>query len=539
VIVDRDGAVRRRFPGEVIRVLTSAGSRIGVMFRDRALELDPELALALPAPAAAAVPDLPTPSIVVPAPVARPPSPRQAAAAAAAILEYSLSNLTIAVYFVGERLRLLQAGNRLSHGDGAVHVDLPSTPLGSAALGDRTTALGLNDGSVWLSGWWGSRLMRTPATNPIVRLAGRPGGARLAGWSRGHILVWNLGGAIPRALPVDLSVGRLLFLGDDRLVAIGHDAWYWMDLKTGISERLDQDSILPMFNDIVVDVERGDALLLDTMLGRVSLMRWSNRAMIGTWRDRVSSAALLGDGVVAVGTSDGRLVIGSSTQPLKVLTMESAVIGVTRIGAHGAVAIDAEGELLAYDLPSGTVTKGSLGEPPSGVLVDDDAGGVIIALGARLVRWTPAGVQELVRVGEPVIHLTRYRNTLAILTASELATLDLRGPPVVRHIANTGREQQLREGSRWAVGIGQRGLIDLVDIATGVRWSKSIHGGLAMFAVSPTGTRVAQLLRSEIALWTYDVPEEPAALRAWLDEMTNATVSEGLDVRWTAPGTKP
>jgi hypothetical protein len=116
--------------------------------------------------------------------------------------------------------------------------------------------------------------------------------------------------------------------------------------------------------------------------------------------------------------------------------------------------------------------------------------------------------------------------------------MELRGPPLVRRIANAGREQQLREGCRWAVGIGQRGLIDLVDLATGVRWSKSIHGGLSMFAVSPTGTRVAQLLAGEIALWTYEVPEEPAALRAWLGEMTNATVSEGLDVMWTAPGSE-
>jgi hypothetical protein len=215
------------------------------------------------------------------------------------------------------------------------------------------------------------------------------------------------------------------------------------------------------------------------------------------------------------------------------LEMDSPVVGVTRFGAHGVVAIDAEGELLSYDLPSGTSVKASLGEPPSGAIVDDGAGGVIVALGARLVRWAPAGVTELVRIGEPVQRLTRFQHHLAILTASELSTLDLRGAPEVRRIAAATPEQQLANDSRWAVGIGQRGLIDLVDLATGVRWSKSIHGGLARFAVSPSGARVAQLLRGEIALWTYEVPEEPARLREWLDETTNATVSESLDVVWS------
>ena len=107
---------------------------------------------------------------------------------------------------------------------------------------------------------------------------------------------------------------------------------------------------------------------------------------------------------------------------------------------------------------------------------------------------------------------------------------------VARRIAAVSRDQQLLDGSRWAIGIGQRGLIELVDIATGVRWSKSIHGGLSMLAVSPSGSRVAQMLAGEIALWSYDVPERAEDLRPWLDELTNATVDDNLDVVWASPG---
>lgn len=548
VVLDRDGAVRRRFPGEVLRLLTSPKSKIAIMYRDHAVELDPALAFAAPpasavAPASsstgpfapAAPPPVPTPSNLsgAPPPPRTPPPP--------AVTEIRFRGLTLAIYFVGERLRFMQAGNRLFWADGSLDVELPSTPLGFTSLGDRTTAFGLSDGSLWLSGWWGARLLHTPSTNPILRLAGHPGSARLAGWSRGNIFVWNLGGAIPRSLPADNSVSRVVFLGEHRLAAIGMSSWYWIDLQRGTTEHLEPRNDLPMFNDLVVDVDRGDVLLLDTMMGGAALMRWSERAVVGSWRDHVRSAALLGDGAVAIGTGDGRIAVGRATEKLKILEMENAVIGLSRLGAHGLIAIDSEGELLAYDLPSGAITKGALGEPPSGIIVDDGAGGAIIAAGARLLRWTggqKGGLSELARVAEPILRLTRFRNHLAILTASELSTLDLDSaerPPPVQRIASTAREQQLSDGSRWAIGLGQRGLIDLVDIATGVRWSKSIHGGLAMFGVSPAGSRVAQLLYGEIALWSYDVPENPAELRAWLDETTNATVSDTLDVLWTRP----
>ncbi len=78
-------------------------------------------------------------------------------------------------------------------------------------------------------------------------------------------------------------------------------------------------------------------------------------------------------------------------------------------------------------------------------------------------------------------------------------------------------------------------MIELVDVVTGVRWAKSILGGLAMFAVSPGGSRIAQVLNGGIALWTYDVPEKPAELRTWLDDLTNATVDDNLGVSWTSP----
>lgn len=546
VVLDRDGGVRRRFPGEVLRLLTSPKSKIAIMYRDRAVELDPALAFAAASASSAASasigpaspaapPPQPTPSNLsgAPPPPRTPPPP--------AVTEIPFRGLTLAIYFVGERLRFMQAGNRLFWPDGSLDVELPSTPLGFTSLGDRTTAFGLSDGSLWLSGWWGARLLHTPSTNPILRLAGRPGSARLAGWSRGNIFVWNLGGAIPRSLPADNSVSRVVFLGEHRLAAIGMSSWYWIDLQRGTSEHLEPRNDLPLFNDLVVDVERGDVLLLDTMMGGAALMRWSDRAVVGSWRDHVRSAALLGDGAVAIGTGDGRIAVGRPTEKLKILEMENAVIGLSRLGAHGLIAIDSEGELLAYDLPSGAITKGALGEPPSGIVVDDGAGGAIIAAGSRLMRWTggqKGGLSELARVAEPISRLTRFRNHLAILTASELSTLDLESaerPPPVQRIASTAREQQLSDGSRWAIGLGQRGLIDLVDIATGVRWSKSIHGGLAMFGVSPAGSRVAQLLYGEIALWSYDVPENPAELRAWLDEATNATVSDTLDVLWTRP----
>lgn len=504
VILDRDGAVRRRIPGEAIRITTSAKGRFAFFMRDRDTELNRVVELD---PAATAPPR-----------------------------EFPLHKLAVSLFFVGEHLRVLLAGNRLVSPDGNVNTDLPSTPVGFAALGDRTTALGLSDGSVWLSGWWGSRLMHTPATDQIIRLSARPGGARLAGWARGTIMVWNLGGAIPRSLPADHAVSRLVFLGEDRLAAVSHSHWRWMDLERGTVDTVEQDD-LPLFTDIAVDERDGNALLIDTMMGRASLMHWDTKTLVGTWRDRVRTATMLGGGALVIGTSDGRVAVGNPVDgPLQILRMESQVIAVSRYGEHGAAALDADGELLIYDLKTKATTRGTVGEPSSAMLVDDGAGGLMVAIGERLVRWTPAGVEEVARLAEPIARLTRFEHHLAVLTETELSTIDLRDKTYpVRRIAGASREQQLRDGNRWSIGVGQRGLIDLVDIATGMRWAKSIHGGLAMFAVSPSGSRVAQRLSSEIALWTYPVPEEPERLRAWIDETTNATVSEALDVVWSLP----
>ena len=387
--------------------------------------------------------------------------------------------------------------------------------------------------------------MRSPATSPILRMAGQPGAARLAGWSRGTVLVWNLGGAIPLRVVSESGVGRLLFLGEDRLAVSGASAWHWIDLAGGAARRAEHQE-LPLFNDVAVDPERGDAMLLDHMLGRAMLARWSQGDIVATWKDRASCATLLGGGAVAVGTTDGRIAVGRPEQGLTILRMDNPIAGVARLGDTGVLAVDAEGEVLTYDLPTAARTVGSLGEPPSGPMVGDGEGGVIIALGPRLVRWHQGAVRELVSLSEPVIRLTRYRRHIAIQTPAELLTIDLAagalaGPAgrdgvVARRIAAVSRDQQLLDGSRWAIGIGQRGLIELVDIATGVRWSKSIHGGLSMLAVSPSGSRVAQMLAGEIALWSYDVPERAEDLRPWLDELTNATVDDNLDVVWASPG---
>jgi Protein kinase domain len=497
LILDRDGATRRRFAGEVVSIVSSAKGRIAFMMRDRVIEVDP--------------------------------------AAVAAAREYPLPKYSMSVFFVGERLRIMQATNRLSLADGTLDVDLPATVNSVAALGDRTTALGLSDGSVWLSGWWGARVMRTPATGTLLRLAGRPGSARLAAWSQGTVLVWNLGGAIPRLLPAELGIARLAFLGEDKLVAVGQSQVHWIDLATGTSERTSLDE-LPLFNAITVDPEQGQAMLVDGLVGRALLLRWSSKQAIGVWRDRASCAALLGDGAIAIGTTGGAVAVGKSERELTKLEMANPVAGLARLGLHGVIAIDSEGEVLTYDLPTGTIGRGSLGDAPSGPLIDDDQGGAIIALGTRLVRWQNGGMRELARLSEPVVQLARYRHLLVVLTTSEISTIDLAGDLTIRRIAAANRDQQVDNGSRWSISIGQRGMIELMDVATGVRWTKSIHGGLATFAVSPNGTRVVQQLGAEIALWSYDVPEEPVKLRAWLDEMTNAVVDGNLDVGWTAPG---
>jgi serine/threonine protein kinase len=517
VVLDRDGGVRRRLSGEVIRIESSARGRFAVMMRDRVVEFDPALA---------------TPAI-----------------------ESQLLPYSIAIYFIGENLRVLRAGNRLRSPDGQFEVELPATAIGSAAIGDHTTALGLGDGSVWLSGWWGARVMRSPAFGPLTRVAGVPGRARLAAWSRGTVLVWNLGAGLPSRLSIDDGVARLVFLGEDRLAAIGNSTWQWIDLLNGRIDRVDQPE-LPMFNELLVDPDRGDAVLIDSLLGRALLLRWSNKSRVRLWTDRVCCAALLGDGSIAIGRRNGQFQVGDPEKDPQTLTLGNPLAGLLRLGSHGVLAVDSEGELLSYDRPTATMVRATLGESPSGPMVDDGDGGAVIALGTRLVRWHKGQVHELARLGEPVIRLTRYRQYLAVLTSSELSTIDLSGdrtasspdrtargpsggPParaaaILQRIAATSREQQLADGSRWSIGVGQRGLIELVDIATGVRWSKSIHGGFAMFAVSPGGSRIAQLLGRDIALWSYSVPEPSQQLRAWLDQLTNAVVDANLDVVWTA-----
>lgn len=504
VLLDRDGATRARVAGEVLRVMFSPEGKLGVMLRDRVVELS---------------------------------------STGETLESQPVPKLAVAIYYLGERLRVLLAGNRFVLPDGTVHTDLSATPAGSAAIGERTTAVGLSDGSVFLSGWWGSRLMRTPATGPLIRMAGQPGSAHLAGWSRGTVLVWDLGGAIPRRIELGGGIGRPIFVAEHQLAISSQQAWHWIDLSTGKTREADHHE-LPMYNDYVIDPESGDTMLIDRMLGRAMLVRWARSDMVATWRDRATCAALLGGGAVVVGTSDGRVAVGKLEPGLEILKLEAAVVGVVKLGAGRVLAVDADGNTLAYDVAAAAQTRGSLGDAPSGPMTSDGKGGAVLSVGNRLLHWRGGVVRELAQLGEPVFRLTRYQHTLAIQTATELLALDLAAldaadpdapPPTPRRLSAAAREQQLRDDSRWAVGVGQRGMIELVDVVTGVRWSKSALGGLAMFAVAPNGSRIAQVLNGAIALWTYEVPEEPAALRAWLDHLTNATVDDNLGVSWTSP----
>ncbi len=505
VLLDRDGAVRARVGGEVLRVIFSPEGKLGVMLRDRVVELSP---------------------------------------AGEVVESEAVPKLAVAIYYLGERLRLLLAGNRFVLLDGTVHTDLSATPAGSAAIGERTTAVGLSDGSVFLSGWWGSRLMRTPATGPLIRMAGQPGSAHLAGWSRGTVLVWDLGGAIPRRIELDNRIGTPIFLGEDQLAISSQQAWHWIDLGTGKTREVEHHD-LPLYNDYVIDPATGDTMLIDLMLGRAMLVRWARADMVATWHDRATCAALLGGGSVAVGTADGRVAVGKLEPGLKILKLEAGVVGVVKLGEGAVLAVDAEGNTLTYDVASATEARGNLGDAPSGPMASDGRGGAILAVGNRLLHWRQGVTRELTMLGEPVFRVSRYQRTLAIQTATELLALDLAAldeaaepdaPPLTpRRLSAVVREQQLRDDSRWAVGVGQRGMIELVDVVTGVRWAKSILGGLAMFAVSPGGSRIAQVLNGGIALWTYDVPEKPAELRTWLEHLTNATVDDNLGVSWTSP----
>jgi WD40 repeat protein len=81
------------------------------------------------------------------------------------------------------------------------------------------------------------------------------------------------------------------------------------------------------------------------------------------------------------------------------------------------------------------------------------------------------------------------------------------------------------DGARLASASGD-GTVRVWDVATGVaRVLSGHHGGVDAVAFSPDGRTVASAgLDGTARLWGETVPAEPEAVRAWLEQATNARI---------------
>jgi hypothetical protein len=300
VVLDRHDAVAYRVAGHVRRLARSAAGPFAVLLEDRVLQVE------LTAPAAT-------------------------------VTTRAVPSYAAELYFVGAYLLVLQVGNHLRAADPIRDVELPATPMSSSLVGDDALAVGLEDGSLWISSWWGTRVLRSSTGNPLQRVSGQPGTARFAAWSRDSILVWETANISPRRLPAVPGAHTATFLDERTLLLVGEGA-HLVDVTAG-TIRSDTSYYLSAFDEPILDPDSGDALLQEPVTGKVLLVRRDPGQLLSPWSRPATCAALLGGGAIALGDDRGQLALGQPGQ-LVPYQLGHPVVGVSRLGARGAIAVD-------------------------------------------------------------------------------------------------------------------------------------------------------------------------------------------------------
>jgi hypothetical protein len=159
-----------------------------------------------------------------------------------------------------------------------------------------------------------------------------------------------------------------------------------------------------------------------------------------------------------------------------------------------------------------------------------DAGGSVwLAMGRSLRRAAP-GLPEVYRAAAPLLGVARVGAGLVVWTSEEARLVDP-STGAAGAVVPDGSflDSEGRRFARWR----KPGVLELVEPGSLFGWTLPPVAPAVAFGLTPGGRRIVYFGRGPLRV--VDLPLPEGDLDTWLDQVTNATLGPGDQLRWPAP----
>jgi hypothetical protein len=411
--------------------------------------------------------------------------------------------------------------------------------------------------------------LHLPTPLRSVRIATRPGAARLVAVGAGMITGFDLTDVLPALVP-GTSLTSVTFVDDDTLLIWPQwkPAWQWYDVRTGTATPLSYEPH-GIIQVIDADSDDGRVLVLDQAQdSSVALLRKNTADIQRLAHGPIVTARLLAHDIVLIATTTRLVTVIGTESPRELVKLDGGTLGVVRIGATGFAALSTKGELVCGDVTTGALARTHVTLRDSWGLAGDRAGRVLLAIDDHLMLWDPPGIAarraavagtagsasaalvvtgsgaaggssapagdpgpvEIARTRQPIIRIEPC-DTGALLELDDHSMVHsslVAGAPVTPLLPPSSRSPHVSRDGHLIVGESVHKHLAAVETATGARWELPGHAiAQDLEDLSPTARRFAQSGPRFLALWT--LPLATLDLPRWLEERTNAA-TDGDDV---------
>ncbi len=385
-----------------------------------------------------------------------------------------------------------------------------------------------------VEGWW-THTLHMPGM-PVVRLAVADGGRMLAAGSRrGTILVFDLDPVRPRAIPVRAGASVIEALTDDDRRAgqrAGRDRHRRSRSRRGAPGRAGGQAI-PATR---ASPTTAAPSVIATMLGELAAVRLADGAFDLVAERGASLAELSGDDR-AVWYRGGELWekrLFSDEAERRVASWPADPVGIVARGGWLAGALD-DGTLWRRAPGTSAIEQVQSGRVLGGALEIGPDGAVYASVEREVLRWRSGAAERLATLPDRVIDLALDPALgLSAVTADGSVHLVPPGGGAVRSTplaAPMGPIDLSRRGGR-AAGRDSASHPIAIDLAGGLGHVLVAAPALHVRS-SDDGAATAALMGGQrLAVFSHDLPRDPAALRAWLARATNASVDDSGGVTW-------
>ncbi len=388
-------------------------------------------------------------------------------------------------------------------------------------------------------------LVLRPPIRGLNKFATSPHGNYVVATGEGRLLIWNLEVLLPRRIAVPFMLGfQLVGSGQVIVKALG-EPWVWMDLRTGTSTTIEANlnPMAPIIGgpdpDRVLVIEQGKAAVLQRTPSAAFMI------------EGISHALLIPDRKLLLVTPAGDILSSDLEGKHRELLGSHATAPVFARWVGSWVVVQfADGFVWRRNLVTRETSTLSLGasvvvpsprrldveEIPMQVATD---GRVFAVRGDEVLLWNLDGrLVHHAKLPKNVLNLFGIGDDLALAITEDRAAyrFDFAHVDALTSILGAGFASQIEASSDSQLGLVPGALdgVDVIDLATGIRWPLGTTVQAQTAAITGDGAHVVQMLKNEtLGVWNLRLPTKREDVAGWLDGITNATADLGpSSVTW-------